>query len=353
MARNWKHGLPRSHYDYVMDYVNRIGSFNEFADNLCEKLGPDPDWVTFATEIQRSRLSPLYAGESPSQQSVQNNVMFHLYQMYQNGQQLYYVIPELAVKLAKTELNVDTSFLKTPFPEIFVQIDPGLFHVSEYGSVYPVRGFYVYMKETGGIKEMRIMATAIINATGGPNAYIDDTCFYYRLALEPGKLKDSLRKYLSTVYAAQTELSKYGDTSNIGHMEEFTYFVVNLLLYLTSKDPDVLKKLPVSKEKLLSGKKSPGKLKKLARKMDKYTDRPYTLVGSHVPSNQSEVDQIKRSGGVYSWKLTHQFQVTGHWRPQWYGSVKENNRHQKVIWIENYVKGPDAAEHIHKKKVVV
>lgn len=347
-----KNAIPKSHYEIALNFIEQqIGSFQNLVDTIESRCGKEPGFQKFGQELQLTQPASIRQ-DSPEQLALQANVMFHLYNMWQSGKPIYYVTPQLAVGLAKTDLNVDTEFLLSPYREIYVQIEPGMFTICDARGNYSVRGFYVYFKRhDSGIVEIRIMATALIEMKQG---YLDDANFYFKLFLSPGKLKDSLRSYLSKVLSLDNrdELERFGGTQNAKHVEEFTAFVVNVLLYLTSKEPDILKQLPINFDAVIARAKSPGKVKKLRRKIDKYTSYPIMLVGHKYEVNRQELDDIHRAGGVSNWKLTHKVKVSAHWRAQWYGSVEKGNRRSERIRIESYTKGPDAAELFMKKKVV-
>lgn len=347
-----KNAIPKSHYELALDFIEKkIGRFQDFVNEIEPYCGREPGFLKFGQELQHARvIYPMQ--ESAEQIALQANVMYHLYNMWQAGKPIYYITPQLAVELAKTDLNVGTEFLLSPFREIYVQIEPGLFTICDSRGSYSVRGFYVYFKRLeSDIVEIRIMATALIGVEKG---YLNDANFYFKLFLSPGKLKDSLKAYLDKILSLdnQEELVKFGGTQNVGHVEEFTAFVVNVLLYLTSREPDIFKQLPINFDAEIARAKSPGKIKKLRRKIDKYTTYPIILVGQNFKTNQQELDDIRRAGGISSWKLSHQVKVSAHWRAQWYGSVEKGNRRSERIRIESYTKGPDAAELLTKKRIV-
>lgn len=352
MKNIFKNAIPKCHYELALDFLNqRLGRFEEFVQSIEETIGVEPGYLQFAEELQNTRLIPLM-NMSQEMAILQANVMFHMYNIWQAGRPIYYVTPQLAVELAKTELNVDTEFLLSPHREIYVQIDPGLFSISDPRGEYPVRGFYVFFeRHEGGNLEIRVMATSVVSVSDG---YLDDANFYFKLHLGPGKLKDVLGVYLGKVLSLDNadELVRFGGAANVNHVDEFTFFVINVLLYLTSKDPDILKQLPVNFTNHLDNIKSPGKRKKFIKQAGKYTECPITIVGPHFEVNQQELNEVRSSGGIGRWKLNHRVRVSAHWKTQWYGSVKEGTRHSKNIRIASYTKGPDAAELLQKKKVV-
>lgn len=187
------------------------------------------------------------------------------------------------------------------------------------------------------------------------NKAVDDLNFYFKLFLKPGKVKDSLKQCLEEENMSESnkELHKTGGFDNIPYIEDFTSFVVNLLLYLTSKEPDILKQLPVNFDSVIKNVKNRAKLRKIDKIRERSTEKTIMVVGSHLPKNTDEFNQIKDSGGIGGWKLKNKVKVSAHWRTQWYGSTKDGTRRSETIRVQEYDKGPDAAEYITKKRVVV
>lgn len=132
----------------------KVPDFDELIYKVVDKCGSYPTYEEFyMAGYDWVDINAKNAGSV----AYEANVMYHLYNMIQNGQRIYYVTPDLAAKLAKTKINVETHFLKSPFREIYVQIDPGLFHMQDIdGSQTPVHGFYVYLNEVGDIKDLRV-----------------------------------------------------------------------------------------------------------------------------------------------------------------------------------------------------
>lgn len=349
MDKSIKSAIPKSHYEITQEFLEKIiGSFNEYVEIFEPEVGPEPSFINFSRHITTERNLPF----SAQQNMLHANVMFHQYNMWQANAPIYYITPQLAIELAKTELNVDTEFLMSPFREIHVQIEPGLFSIHDDKGTYPVTGFYVFFdRHDTDIIEIRIMAVAIIDIK---EEIVDDTNFYFKLLLPKGKLKPILKEYLDKVVSPLNtdELIKFGGVKNIGHAEEFTYFVMNVLLYLTSKDPDIVKQLPVNFDEQITRLKSASKINKLKKKKSRYTKCIINIVGPNFKLNNDEYNDIKNAGGIGGWKLKHKVKVSAHWRTQWYGSIKGGNRKSENIRIDSYVKGPDAAELLSKKRVV-
>jgi hypothetical protein len=181
-----------------------------------------------------------------------------------------------------------------------------------------------------------------------PERSFNETTFYFRLELYPGKVRDQVKKYLENKIKNDTEyLNKFGGIRNIDYFEDFAYFILNSLLYITSKNPDLSNYNPINVKSKLQGLKSSAKKRKLEQKASKVSSYRIIVVGDNIKNdaNDFEAIQDRRCG-----KLTVRVLVSGHWRAQWYGNDKD--RHTEIIWIEPYTKGPELADVINSRFVV-
>jgi hypothetical protein len=345
--------IQKTHYEMVKEILHSRKLFNlfdldTFISQTNSYCGKNPSFDEFARSPFIQQVASLI--ETPKDKSVITvycNVLYHLYAMYQNHERIYYVCPKLAMDLARTELNIDSYFLKSPFPEIYIQIDPGLYYLSDECGEHPVRGFYVNLREDGDNKLIRIMAAALKGnyAEIGPSN--DDALFYFKFNMGPGKIKEQLQTYIEgTVKPNESELKAYGGYYNMNHIQELFLFVLNTLLYITSKDADILRQLPMKFNEKVSNMKSKAKIRKLLQRQAKTTSLPILVMGSKFISEYT-LDQVKGNGGIGRWKLDKKLYVSGHWRHQWYGSGEA--RKADLIYIRPYEKGPDIAEVLDRR----
>jgi hypothetical protein len=335
--------IQKTHYEIVKELIQRKKIFNRhdfksFISQIEAHCGTNPTYENFwNSPLIQDLTLPL---QDASQMTIYANVLYHLYSLYQQHERIYYVCPKLAVDLAQTELNVDTRFLKAPFPEIYIQVDPGLYYITDSTGEYPIRGFYVNVREEGEVKLVRIMAAALKTLSITPST--DDSLFYFRILLGPGKVADQLQKYVDdSVKGKEQELEIFGGYYNVNHIKELFMFVFNVLLYITSKDADILKQLPMNYGSQISRLKNKSKINKLLQRQAKTSNLPILIVGSKVTSNYS-IEKIKNAGGIGKWKLSQKLYISGHWRIQWYGS--KDARRSEPIYIKPYEKGPEIAE---------
>jgi len=354
---------PKSHYELVTKFLkmtsekkNRlpdniresiaVPDFYELMDKVSEKWGPYPTYEQF---FMAGYDWVNVTGKTAGSVTYEANVMYHLYNMIQNGEHIYYVTTQLAAKLAQTNINVETYFLKSPFREIYVQIDPGLFTMHDVdGTETPVHGFYVYLNDLGHIKDLRIMVVSVMEPQEG--IPFNDSGYYFHLELPSGKIRKTVKDVIDeNLRTKEVEINMYGGHINLDYMEEFTYFVLNTLLYLTSKDPDVIRHFPIDLSKKIAGLKNPAKVRKELQRAERSTSLPIFIAGASLTSNSKDIEDIRRAGSIGKWKLQNKILVSGHYRKQWYGSKVEDNRRQELIWIDPYEKGPDAGELMSRK----
>jgi hypothetical protein len=339
--------LLKTHYECACEYLKSIPEVDTTLETISKEMGDDPDYLPFANRVA-NRGSINFRKDDEKYVCLLTNILFHIYLMKKNYEKIYYVTPQLAVKLAQTDLNVDSYFIRSPFREIYIQIDPGLFTITDLQGTYPVQGFYAYLKEDKqtDTKEIRIMASAVLPKVA--EIPFNDTLFYYRLNLKRGKIKEQIKEDIEkNVQGKMDEIIRFGGKQNIDHIEEFTYFVFNILLYITSKNPDIREQLPVDFKARIEGKKSIDKIRKLKKMAGRSTSYPIIIIGDNIKDETNQIEEIRRAGGVGNWKLTKRVYVSGHWRTQWYG--ESGAKESDVIFIEPYTKGPELAEVINKR----
>lgn len=338
--------FKKTHYECAWTYLESIHT-DTFTQEMLN-TGKDPTYEDFAT----SSLSAL--SHNGDVASIVNylNIYFHIYQMRQSGEKIYYVTPDLSARLAQTTINIDTYFLKSPFREIFVQIDSGLFFINDTNETrVPVQGFYVYLRDFNKYKQIRVMATSLLKPT--PLIPFNDANFYYHIEISPGKLYNQLQKYIENeVEPKKKSLKRFDLAKNIDHLEEFTAFVFNVLLYITSKNPDLTNYIPTDYNQRLKNLKSASKKRKLKQRAQKSTSHRIIIIGASIQDKNNDMEKIQKAGGIGNWKLKNKIRVSGHWRAQWYGSEKDNTRHAESIWIDDYDKGPEFSETVTSKFIV-
>jgi hypothetical protein len=339
-----KFQLPKNHYEATWGYLDSVMP-SVFTPSM-KMTGVDPTYSDFYQTVV-----PPEAYNDPKYTSFVN-VYYHLYHMKQAGDKIYYVTPNLAARLAQTTVNVDSYFIRSPFRELFVQIDPGLFFIKDAdGSEHPVQGFYVYLRDFETYKQLRIMACALLKPT--KEIAYNDVTFYFKIEITEGKVKEQITKYIQDRLIDQAdEIKRFEGYRNVMYLEDFMNFVLNVLLYITSKSPDFSTYVPEDLSKKLDGIKSAAKKRKLEQRIQRAGTHKIIIVGSSIQDPDDIINDIQKAGGVGAWKLQNRVRVSGHWRAQWYGNEKEGTRRAETIWISDYEKGPEFAEMVKSQYVV-
>jgi hypothetical protein len=317
--------------------LQTAGSMDWYSEVVQQMAGMDPLYEDFCKAVLMVLRKP-----QSTDQEFHNylNVTYHLYHMKQSGDKIYSITPELASRLSKTTVNIDSLFIKSPFREIYVRIDPGLYFLKDGEKLLPVCGFYIHVRDLKDSKQIRIMAVAFRSA--GDESKYKDMNFYFRIELKPGKILEQIKVYLENIRSHEDELAKYGGGIHIDYEEDLLLFVINTLLYITSRDALLMEQEPEDISKLAALKKNPAKIKKFLQRADKFCRQRVIIVGSGIKDN--DFKEIKDAGGVGFWKLKNRIRVAGHWKTQWYGSKKDSTRRNEIIWISDYEKGPEMAE---------
>lgn len=335
--------IRKTNYEYIRGYTKQYESQNSYKTTFGE-LGSDPTY-----EDVFKAASSFFKGQSDTELYSNVNLFFHLHHMKLSGEKIYHISSGLSARLAQTDVNVDSYFIKSPFREIYIQIEPGLFFMKDhYSQVIPVTGFYVYLRDFGDVKKLRVLANGLSKTPTGDQF---NAVYYIRMELKPGKVQEQVKDYITEHLKTNMEdVIRFGGLQNIDYWDEFIFFVMNSLLYITSKNPDFSNYVPVDFQKQLDGLKNPAKKRKLEQRMSKVSKYPIIVVGAGITDKHTQ--DIQNAGGIGAWKLKSRVRVSGHWRVQWYGSEKDNTRKAETIWINDYEKGPELAEMLKTPYIV-
>jgi hypothetical protein len=85
--------------------------------------------------------------------------------------------------------------------------------------------------------------------------------------------------------------------------------------------------------------------KRLARRDDFREISDVTVLKLRRTRHRHEDDEVIDGEGVV-W--THRWAVSGHWRAQWYPTLKTHRQ----LWIAPYIKGPDDKPFVPKRRAV-
>lgn len=351
--------FPITHYEAMMNslYGNAINALFErmdshrnadylpFIDALIKEMesvlvdNDDEDRLAIGIEALNRIMS------SQESLNLMGNMLWHCWQMRNNGERIYYVSKELCHRLIHTRVNVNCEYIKAPFDEIYVCLDQNEIMIDDRidDTMRPMRGMYIGLKkESCGKTRMRIMATS--GGTGIENH--SDINYHYVLDIpdSDATVEDAINTMMDDLDGGKIKVFSLTEINRKMIQDSFK-MAVNVLLYITSRDADMFPLRP-DKFSIAAGKKSnPAKAKKLLDKIGRFAQYPFIMVGANIPPLESEAIS-SRSGG----SITCMFTVSGHWRWQWKGP--KDIQKQEHIWIAPYTKGKGLIEGLHKKYIV-
>jgi hypothetical protein len=344
--------------------------FDEFCKLVDDHFGYMPHFNEFMNEILDNRLkvpAALGLATNPNDLRIMVQSLFHLYAMQKYGCQMYDFHPTLAHMLNATALNVDVHFLRSPHTELMLTVPPDMFTIPDEVNrcEVPVENIYVHFRDDiGGVKQIQILATGMkwkeeqsLFPFTEPKSYWDDTIFFFDLVLRPGvKVEVALSDALDRIEWKGNVKERDG----FPRIRALFHYAFNALLYLTSRDAEIVSQLPVNYGRKLSAIKNPNKNKakiaryeKLENETSKHAVQYVTHKGIAEPSPEPNEKRTATGGKL----LTHQY-VGGYHRIQWYGSRRDDNGaprkgdRYETRWIAPYERGGDKdKQNTHKKKV--
>lgn len=336
--------FPMTHYEYVMttDLLDMPGVLKEIKNHFSNEDIGFQELGLFMTNTFNQRLSSIAKYMSLSTGSVGLQMIYHVYQEHLHGEKIYYLSKNLVEMFAHTAMNVSSDLIQSPFQAIYIYIDQNDLILKDYTGTAPIKGVYVNLREeSGGSRKLRIMATTGVE---GLNNFTDIN-FFFNLNLWPGKVDELVEEHLDQMLKGElaSERDLFGNHEIIPAL---TRLVINSLLYITSKNPDLEKITP---PKINMGNvKSKRKQQKLEKRLTKVAQKSFILIGGKTPRMTTANGKIVSDNS----KINYQFTVAGHWRAQWKGSRSDGSWRQEQVWIKPYIKGKDLAESINKRYII-
>lgn len=298
---------------------------------------------------------------------------WHMQTLMRTEGVVYSVAPRLAQLLQDTRLdNVSCDLVRAPHHVMFVEIpkSAGLQVYNRDTGWHPAEGAYVVetdrvydpdlwkkrreeplpnMVKGETFREIRVQ---VIGASKDPDNLWDDACFNFRIRMMDRTIDEAIARELGVVGGLW---GRHRDAAK-ETVERLFNFVVNVLLYCTSVNADIVTRLNPAWEVLRNRAqkaKSDKKKKRLQQDMKNLDKRETKVMGSRLivgkaPLEDSPTPAAKGTGKP----LTTPHMVSGHWKGVWMGStdpdrVKEIGERRKVPkWIAPYPRG-DLAEQIH------
>lgn len=267
----------------------------------------------------------------------------------------------LALRLLTTEIKgVYPDDVRLPFGAFYIELPPGLlwWDNAQTGR-HEVRAISVaegFAPEVTGISDTeknpgrRLLVMCYCEPNEQSVDPADDNLAYFTIPLfdSERKLTELFESDRAVVEANSTELMLREDKSvngSFGGMELSNMqlrdlvrqFVINVLLYLSSPNADVIH-AGEGKIKVLKSKKDKNKKARLTRKgrIAKIREERNWLVGSRVTIDhglkRAVAEGLTGKGG----KLRFKSLVRGHWRNQAHGPKRAL---RKMIWIVPHIRG--------------
>lgn len=357
--------MPNTHYDLIKrlrpEFVEAIAqSMSSIAPGRYGLTHDNLDESVFTTAAKQSAEAHLRAAiksggfdpdkfstaelfslvPSDSLQSLHSTMRLE-WQFFSNfelfGRKAFFFSPNITQKLADTELNIQSEYVATPFPSCLFAYDNQCARDAYCSMVNMpnIQDGVVTAYVVHFMTEFQEPALAVYATLSDRHGNIPAAVLRH-LSLAPGsKLEDALRTdWLERNQAKDDARSAGDDAMFFGPGLRMMRIVANSILYLSSADPDVTEGLrePVRTMGSTLSAKEKRRLERSVTKLD------YTLVGRSVAGYQGPTASIGK-------QLMERIQTRGHWKAQAHGPGRTQ---RKLIFIEPYWRGPDAAEVINK-----
>ena len=341
--------MKKTHYErMVEDWETVRQSFEILKHELPAEGFTWEQFMSTETMLNHASLETLYGIKNVMTSS---QLLFHLYSYYIGKGRTYKVCDDMAEMLLHTKLDVDVRMVKSPFSEIHIVLpENGIIDVyNEETGYHPASSIYVNFHEVSDTENMlRFLLTASPNEKS-INEY-DDPLFYFRVPLHEGKVSESLDDCLVN-WRSDPLNAKFATENDEGMLPQAFHFVLNVLLYITSHEADVVKQNPDEAEALarrLGGLKNPTKKRKVEKRLSSLSRLPVYMVGKNIHLSSEERMAYQNSRGLGRHSI--RYPVGGHWRMQWYGPKEES--YQKQRWIKPHFRGPEFAELVKSTGVI-
>ena len=266
-----------------------------------------------------------------------------------NGRKVYRISEGLTAELSATEVSGIWKYVKPPFKTIYVQ--PGSTLAEFKGSSIvgkdfcdKIVGYYLIDKPEG---------LSVIGMAIDDKADVSVMHSWFRVLIKTEWLENEGGKIdLDIVLDAfeKDEETQIGTHIQYDRetLREMITFPINVLLYLSSDRPEVSAEHQHGQD-VVNAIQRTGKAKKvraLKRQLDGISRLSHYDVGKSIKVDRSVPVTRDLIGTGRTFKYTHRFSVSGHWRWQMCGEGKTDLRHVRV---RPHFKGPDMAEVIHKQ----
>jgi hypothetical protein len=275
-------------------------------------------------------------------------VIFHCYAFFKGTGRIYEVSDSIAEMLLNTELNVDVSLVKSPFRETMIIVPENLVQIyNRTTGMHNVYTIYTNLEERSDTdKTLKVLCIGRENSES--KELFDDAVFYFKIDFKEGTISESLKQGIEEWKKNPNYelLSTMNDSEIMPRLFQFT---LNILLYITSADCDIVeeKSQYTEMEKRLKNIQNSAKIRKLQQKIDRESRINRYVIGRSIKLSSEEVQLYE---AIRSGKHKVRYPVGGHFRLQWYGH--KDSQYQKHKWIRPHFRGPEIAELIRSIGVI-
>lgn len=338
--------MEKTHYEMMLSEWSSISkSFDILKQSLLKEGFTWEEFMGTKTMQEHARYDLVYGARNVMTSA---QILFHTYSYYIGKGRTYRICDDIAEMLLNTKLDIDTCMVKSPFREIQLVLPseiPLLNVYNESTGYHKAAWIYVNFHEDLTHKMVRILIVGKPNESS-VHKY-DDAIFYFRVPLYEGKVDQSLKLCLEN-WKNDPLHETFAAAKEEEMLPRIFHFVLNVLLYLTSHDADIIRELTEGERlvKKKAGMKSSGKIKRIDRKLSGLSKIPVYYVGKNIQLSSEERELYRNTGSKHSVR----YPVGGHWRMQWYGP--KDSQYQKQIWIRPYFRGPELAELIKSTGVI-
>jgi hypothetical protein len=346
-----------SYFSYMKFFVDK------FIDDTAAFLGMDRDLIE--PDIKRSPQISLIVRSLDL--DYWNFINFEL-----AGRKTFFFHDNLTDHLLSTELTVDSSLVKPPFPTCLLMFSARLAIDAAYAAMnHPVSPecykaplcVFVTSFDMRDDPESRNIMMFVTHWYDKNPAF----AIKREVAIRPNwKLEDALRTDWKELvnhddlesgmqYRIDGYVQEVADESFYTDGLALFRLILNAILYLSSSDPEIVERLSGRKEALdrASSIKSREKAKKARYEARKESELDYFAVGESVPLiyvRKGDVRDAELPCPNDSREYAVRFIVRGHWRNQACGPGLSERR---LVWIKPYYKGPEMADLVNRPYKVI
>lgn len=357
--------MPTTHYDLIKrirpDFVEAVansmtgidaGRYGLKRDDLDEKFFDEISHQSVDAHFRTAIRAAGHRPEAFSQEELLSmlpketaSALFATleieWQFFSNfelfGKKSFFFSPNLTQKLGDTELNVACEHVAPPFPTCLFAYDNQSARDAFFGMLGApsrlegvVTAYVIHY-----LTDEQEPALGILTMFSDRKGDVAGATVRH-MSLAPGtKLEEALRTdWIKRGQAKLDAVTPGDDERFFGPGLRMMRIIANSILYLSSATPDVtagLREPQRTGGSTLSSKEK-RRLERAVTKLD------YTLVGRSTTPYQGAASAIGK-------QLMERIQTRGHWKSQAHGPGRME---RKIIFIEPYWRGPDAAEVINK-----